>query len=486
MGGPAMGVADFNGKLDEVRIWDRMLCPSEIAHYSNCEVSFPTNGLRSVFHFNQGVDGANNAGINTLVAENSSVVGALLNFGLNGITSNWDDAGVIATGSACPTYTANCAATSLNFDGINDYADFAFNPLHVINTGTIEAWIKTNDASTNFRAIVSKINAYGMFLRNNRLGVYNWATSSEVVVGNPINDNQWHHVAFVFKSGVGNGSQLYVDGVATGSPFTYTVFNHDNQLTIGNNTLASNQFFKGNIDEVRIWNRDLCPVEILANKDCNIPSGTSGLISVYHFDQGFDAANNATELSLINGSGSGSSDGFLYGFSLNTSVSNWVAESPVSSTSCNSFYTGVIQNGANLESVVSGGGITYQWYDCGTGNSIAGETNMAYTPAVNGTYKVLVTVNGCEVMSDCINYSSVGLKNVKNMKNELLVYPNPAKDKLNVKAEGKSLKVFNSLGVVVLTASLTKNETELQLTNLNSGVYYIVTDFGATVKFIKQ
>ncbi len=484
-GGSAMGVGDFNGKLDEVRIWDRVLSIPEMQHYSNCEVSFPTSGLRSVFHFNQGIEVANNTGIDSLFAENSSLVGTLVGFTLNGNGSNWDDGGLITTGNTCSNYIA-ANATSLNFDGVDDFVNFATNPDHELSTGTVEAWIKTNDLSTGYKAIVAKVNAYGIFLRYNSLAVYDWSTSAEIIVGNPINDNQWHHVAFVFKSGVTNGSQLYLDGFAVGSPFTYTIQNQFYPLCIGGNLLASNQNFKGSVDEVRVWNRALCPVEILANKSCNIPSATSGLISAYHFDQGLDAENNVTEYNLINGSGMGSSHGSLQGFTLISSTSNWLADSPFSAATCNSFYTGVIQNGVNLESVVSGGGITYQWYDCGTGNIIPGETNMVYTPTTSGSYRVLLTVSGCSIMSDCITYTSVGLNSIESVKNEMLVYPNPAQDKLTIKAEGKSLKVFNSLGVVVLTSSLTKGKSELQLNDLNAGVYYIVTDLGVTTKFIKQ
>lgn len=482
-GGSAIGVADFNGKLDEVRIWDRVLCTAEIAHFSNCEVTFPNTGLRSVFHFNQGIDGADNSSINTLSADNSSLVGSLLNFSLNGNTSNWDDAGVITTGGTCAAFTGSCNAKALNFDGVNDHVTVGVNSLLEMSNGTIEAWIKTSNAGSGYRGIVSKVNAYGLFLNNNVLTTYNWANSTLYSAGPALNDNLWHHVAIVFKSNVPNGSRLYIDGLTVGTDFTYTSLNQDNQFTIGNNTQAPNQFFNGNIDAVRVWDRALCPTEINANKNCAIASGTANIVAQYNFEQGIDNANNSTELILLESSGH-NLNGTLANFALTGVTSNWTGNSTVSAVQCNSLLTDIEETNGTIASVTTGG-TSYQWADC-SGNNISGATSLDYTPSVSGQYMVYVEDAGCTFPSECYTINSVGMKKNLESKNVVSVFPNPANDKLNVKAEGKSLKVFNSLGVVVLTATLTKNETELQLTNLNSGVYYIVTDLGETVKFIKQ
>ena len=484
-GGSAIGVADFNGKLDEVRIWDRVLCTAEIAHFSNCEVTFPNTGLRSVFHFNQGIDGADNSAINTLSADNSSLVGALLNFSLNGNTSNWDDAGVITTGVTCAAFTGTCNAKALNFDGVNDHVTVGVNSLLEISNGTIEAWIKTSNAGSGYRGIVSKINAYGLFLNNNVLTTYNWANATFYSAGPALNDNLWHHVAIVFKSGVTNGSRLYIDGLPVGTDFTYTSLNQNNPLTIGNNSLAPapNQFFNGNIDAVRVWDRALCPTEINANKNCAIASGTSNLIVQYNFEQGIDNADNSTVQVLFDGGGN-NLNGTLANFALSGVTSNWTELSNVSATQCNSLLTDIEENNGTIGSIVTSG-TAYQWADC-SGNNISGATSLDYTPSVSGQYMVYVEDAGCTIPSECYSFNFVGMKENLENKNVVSVFPNPAKDKLNVKSEGKSLKVFNSLGIVVLTATLTKNETDIQLTDLNSGVYYIVTDLGATVKFIKQ
>lgn len=484
-GGAAIGVGDFNGKLDEVRIWDRVLCFGEIQHYANCEVSFPTPGLRSVFHFNQGVDGADNSAINTLSADNSSLVGALLNFSLNGNTSNWDDAGIILTGNSCGAFTENCytSANALDFDGVDDNVTLPTLTTLQFPEGTLEAWIKTSNAGANFRGIVCKEGAYGLFLKDNNLASYNYAAGTFYEYTTLLNDNTWHHVALTFKNGVNGGSLLYIDGVAVGVGFTHSIANHNRYFTIGTNG-TSGQNFNGEIDGVRIWNRSLCASEISNNKDCAIPAGTANLKVQYHFNQGNSSDNNISVLQLNDSSGN-SITGNLINFSLHGSSSNFVGSSTLSAQACSSLITDVTENNGVLSSVVTGTENTYQWANC-TGTPIANETGISYTPSVNGGYLVNITANGCTIPSECYSFNFVGMKENLENKNVVSVFPNPAKDKLNVKAEGKSLKAFNSLGIVVLTATLTKNETELQLTNLNSGVYYIVTDLGATVKFIKQ
>lgn len=95
-------VAVFIGVIDEVRIWDRALCQDEIQNNMNCGLD-PTgqNGLIALYHFDQGIVGANNAGITTLTdASGNGNNGTLNNFALNGATSNW------ATG----TVSGTCAA----------------------------------------------------------------------------------------------------------------------------------------------------------------------------------------------------------------------------------------------------------------------------------------------------------------------------------------------------------------------------------------
>ncbi|HRI84317.1 MAG TPA: choice-of-anchor D domain-containing protein [Ignavibacteria bacterium] len=78
----------LQGSLDEVRIWTRELSQAEIAANMLTEINSGP-GLLASYHFNQGLAGENNSAITTLNDAANNYHGALANFELNGITSNW-------------------------------------------------------------------------------------------------------------------------------------------------------------------------------------------------------------------------------------------------------------------------------------------------------------------------------------------------------------------------------------------------------------
>ncbi len=84
------GLDLLRGSLDEVRIWNRALCQSEIQHNMNCQLALPQTGLRAYYRFNQGILAGDNTGLTALTdASGNGFVGTLLNFALTGTTSNW-------------------------------------------------------------------------------------------------------------------------------------------------------------------------------------------------------------------------------------------------------------------------------------------------------------------------------------------------------------------------------------------------------------
>jgi hypothetical protein len=72
------------------------------------------------------------------------------------------------------------------------------------------------------------------------------------------------------------------------------------------------------------------------------------------------------------------------------------------------------------------------------------------------------------------------------------LYPNPAKDVLNIKVKNeidvKSISIYNTLGQIIMTTIHAENG-EINVSNLQTGSYFITlfTDKGSsTAKFIKQ
>jgi hypothetical protein len=96
---------NFNGQIDEVRVWKRVLCQGELQATMNCELSGSELQLSAYYNFNQGVSSIDNTGVTTLPdlagGDNN---GTLVNFALNGATSNWVAPGGVTSGVSCAPF----------------------------------------------------------------------------------------------------------------------------------------------------------------------------------------------------------------------------------------------------------------------------------------------------------------------------------------------------------------------------------------------
>ncbi len=79
----------LTGKMDEVSLWTQTLTADEVSCIYASAVDTAATGLAIYYRFNQGVAGANNAGITLLEDATGNLDGSLLNFALNGPSSNW-------------------------------------------------------------------------------------------------------------------------------------------------------------------------------------------------------------------------------------------------------------------------------------------------------------------------------------------------------------------------------------------------------------
>jgi len=205
--------------------------------------------------------------------------------------------------------TISNAQTSLNFDGSNDYITGTNNASLHLTQGTIEAWIKTNDAGSNYRGILVKQYAYGIFLESNKVMIFEWGSGQKFYPNPDINlaDGNWHHIAFSFNSNVENGSKIYVDGVLKAT-FKYRVTSPTlNPIAVGNGKANSTtyQFFNGDIDDVRVWNTVRTESEIISNYNKCLTGNETGLVMYLNFEEGSgatvsDLSGNSNDGSLTN------------------------------------------------------------------------------------------------------------------------------------------------------------------------------------------
>ena len=121
---------------------------------------------------------------------------------------------------------------SINFDNENDFIIINnFSDIQ-LSSGTVYCWVKTSIDTPFFKALITKNNSYGIFLRNGYPLVIDWATGIEYQHTSSIADGKWHYITLTFDSGVSNGSKLYIDGEIA-LTFTLTVGNQYADLYIG-------------------------------------------------------------------------------------------------------------------------------------------------------------------------------------------------------------------------------------------------------------
>lgn len=132
------------------------------------------------------------------------------------------------------------------------------------------------------------------------------------------------------------------------------------------------------------------------------------------------------------------------------------------------------------------GGATYQWVDCNNGNSpIVGATNSSFTPIVNGSYAVEITIGNCTEISSCTAITTVGINELKA--NHIKIYPNPTSSTLTIETESaiESVHIFSVNGKFVQSETSNKFSVE----SLTTGVYLInvkTVDGVYTERFIKE
>jgi hypothetical protein len=176
-----------------------------------------------------------------------------------------------------------------NFDGIDDYLNLG--KLNISGKITLAAWILSDDLSNcSYRdcRIISKATGtaeqeHYIMVSTVRVGEQtrlrfrlktNGVTSTLIAASGNITENEWIHVAAVYD---GITMRLYKDGVEVGSRAKRGSITPNNKasLWIGDNPPNyGTRPWKGNIDDVRIYNYPLTNNKISVLANTNPPSQT--------------------------------------------------------------------------------------------------------------------------------------------------------------------------------------------------------------------
>jgi hypothetical protein len=179
----------------------------------------------------------------------------------------------------------------ITLDGFDDFVRVD-NVNELTNDFSIMSWVRPNGNNTlsNDRTIISKrtatTNGYQLVLQTDNKIRMEWhdagGTKRQLISNTALPDQKWHNIAFTYGSNV---RKIYIDGVLDRTSNTSQKPAPTNGLfSIGGEYITKTDIrdlFKGDIDELRMWNKEVSQTEIrfVMNQEILADgSGTKGTI----------------------------------------------------------------------------------------------------------------------------------------------------------------------------------------------------------------
>ncbi|MBW8012842.1 MAG: LamG domain-containing protein [Chloroflexi bacterium] len=268
----------FNGRIDDLRIYNRGLSQDQVTELYN---SYDDMSEDSTPYSNDG-----------------AVIGASLTTDRKGQVDK-----------------------AYSFNGTSDYVDTSdfYDFSNLSNDFSVSGWIYKDSSVTNlYPNIVGKRQTGGttemqLWVDNTGGGddnkVASWNGSNNVYSTSTIAEDTWNHVVW---TRTGTSYNFYINGVGAGSGTQNRGTTISETVKIGWSGYANaNEYWKGKIDDVRIYNRALSQTEITSlydsyNPGTAISSLQKGLVGYWKLD---GTAEDSTP---------GSNDGTVSGTSLTT------------------------------------------------------------------------------------------------------------------------------------------------------------------------
>jgi hypothetical protein len=234
----------WQGALCDFRVYNRRLCPREIAQLYGAIGYWTLNETSGTAAINSAPAGTSGSYVNGVVL-----------------------------GSSGPS-SGNMAA---QFDGTNDYVSLPSDNSDYSNGLTIAAWGRPTAAGSWARFV-----DLGAGQDNHNLSLSRVATTTTLELAihgsggtktfvrssNAIDLNKWHHyVGTVNSAGVAklyrDGQEITIDSGSAGYPAIGLPSNVvRNSNFIGRSNWAADAYYQGKMYDVRIYNRALCPTEV--------------------------------------------------------------------------------------------------------------------------------------------------------------------------------------------------------------------------------
>jgi hypothetical protein len=232
----------FSGALNDLRIYDYELSVSEIAALSGVVGHWrldETSGATAL-------DSSVNANHGTYV---------------NSPTLN-------VNGAFPPT-----TSTAVELNGGDEYVTTNQSLLNNLAEFTVSGWVRPDQVGLT-TSFFGQNDVIEIGIKNGTNQVHFWTSAAgEVNVSGELPIGQWTHIAAV---GDGSDLKLYINGIeaASGGSATSDYGTSGSSFKIGEGVYnPSGDFFDGRVDDVRLFNRALCPDDVNALYKGGRPSG---------------------------------------------------------------------------------------------------------------------------------------------------------------------------------------------------------------------
>ena len=265
----------FNGKMDDLRIWNRALTMQELRDQMETQLAGSESGLMGYWQFNESKG---------RVAKDSSGNGNDATL-INMIEPPW------TFENPDPIEISKPKERYVEFDGNNDMLEIPYAKWFNGDL-TIEAWIKPRSIKKAWNRLMQlgQEGVNNVFLSASGentiptpgFGYYSNGLYEKISAPDPIDLNEWAHVAATIE---GKTIRLYINGQQVATKTTTQVPDGSDRTDNVIGKAYYDQAFDGFIDDLRIWSVARSQEQIENNKDIELTGNETDLIAYWKFNE---------------------------------------------------------------------------------------------------------------------------------------------------------------------------------------------------------